>query len=175
MNHDVRPNSKLVLNAIREVVEEDGFDDVLENVCNRVSEIESLLRTRELTVSTHFTLWSPVSDINNRILVQGHEGRRSDQIFFAQDIASSPRDGRDGPQLKPAVHMFLTHNIPVTRWMRCFALSLAMTDPECLLVSFHQTRSLVSLACQAGELNCKGGASSGWKQRTIINVRTKML
>ena len=51
VNHDVRPDSMLVLNAIREVVEESGFDDVLENVCDRVSEIESLLRTRELTVS----------------------------------------------------------------------------------------------------------------------------
>ena len=39
------------MNAIREVVEADEFDAMLENVCDRVSAIESLQRTRELTVS----------------------------------------------------------------------------------------------------------------------------
>jgi hypothetical protein len=40
----------LILLAAREVVEEDGFDDTLNNVRDRVDEIESLHRTRELTV-----------------------------------------------------------------------------------------------------------------------------
>jgi hypothetical protein len=50
IHHDVRPDSMLVLHAARQVVEEEGFDDVLDNVRARVDEIESLHRTRELTV-----------------------------------------------------------------------------------------------------------------------------
>ncbi|TFY79666.1 hypothetical protein EWM64_g4347 [Hericium alpestre] len=49
INHDVRPDSMLVLHAAREVVEEEGFDDLLDSVRNRIDEIESLHRTRELT------------------------------------------------------------------------------------------------------------------------------
>ncbi|KIJ15513.1 hypothetical protein PAXINDRAFT_168994 [Paxillus involutus ATCC 200175] len=49
VNLDVAPDSMLILLAAREVVEEDGFDDTLNNVRDRVDEIESLHRTRELT------------------------------------------------------------------------------------------------------------------------------
>ncbi|KAH9944767.1 hypothetical protein B0H21DRAFT_694510 [Amylocystis lapponica] len=48
-NHDVTPDSILLLHAAAEVVEEDGFDDLLDSVRHRVDEIESLHRTRELT------------------------------------------------------------------------------------------------------------------------------
>ena len=41
----------LILQAARQVVEEEGFDDTLDEVRERVDEIESLHRTRELTVS----------------------------------------------------------------------------------------------------------------------------
>ena len=41
----------LILHAAREVVEEEGFDEILDNVRDRIDEIESLHRTRELTVS----------------------------------------------------------------------------------------------------------------------------
>jgi len=40
----------LVLHAARQVVEEEGFDDMLDSVRARVDEIESLHRTCELTV-----------------------------------------------------------------------------------------------------------------------------
>jgi hypothetical protein len=40
----------LILHAAREVCEEEDFDEVLDAVRNRVDEIESLHRTRELTV-----------------------------------------------------------------------------------------------------------------------------
>lgn len=40
----------LILRAAREVVEQDGFDNSLDNVRDRIDEIESLHRTRELTV-----------------------------------------------------------------------------------------------------------------------------
>ena len=50
INHDVTPDSLLLLHAAREVVEEEGFDQQLDDVRDRVDEIESLHRTRELTV-----------------------------------------------------------------------------------------------------------------------------
>jgi hypothetical protein len=40
VNHDVRPDSILLLNAAKEVVEEEGFDDMLDEVRARVDEIE---------------------------------------------------------------------------------------------------------------------------------------
>ncbi|KAL4079277.1 hypothetical protein J3A83DRAFT_4356189 [Scleroderma citrinum] len=49
VNLDVRPDSVLILHAACEVVERDGFDDILNNVRDRIDEIESLHRTRELT------------------------------------------------------------------------------------------------------------------------------
>jgi hypothetical protein len=51
IQHDVRPDSMLILHAARDVVEAEGFDELLEGVRDRIDEIESLHRTRELTVS----------------------------------------------------------------------------------------------------------------------------
>lgn len=51
MHHEVRLDSMLTLEAAKEVVMEPGFDELLEGVRDRVDEIESLHRTRELTVS----------------------------------------------------------------------------------------------------------------------------
>lgn len=48
INHHVRPDSHVTLNAIRSIVSEEGFDDLLDNVRDRVDEIESLHRTREV-------------------------------------------------------------------------------------------------------------------------------
>ncbi|KAF8342634.1 uncharacterized protein EI90DRAFT_3149750 [Cantharellus anzutake] len=48
IQHNVRPDSALVLQAAREVVEEEGFDEILESVRERIDEIESLHRTREV-------------------------------------------------------------------------------------------------------------------------------
>ncbi|KAF8178615.1 hypothetical protein K438DRAFT_1844104 [Mycena galopus ATCC 62051] len=49
VQHDVRPDSMLILHAAREVVEEEGFQEILDGVRGRIDEIESLHRTRELT------------------------------------------------------------------------------------------------------------------------------
>lgn len=49
VNLDVRPDSMLILRAACQVVERDEFDDILNNVRDRIDEIESLHRTRELT------------------------------------------------------------------------------------------------------------------------------
>ncbi|EUC62520.1 archaeal ATPase [Rhizoctonia solani AG-3 Rhs1AP] len=49
INHNIRLDSMLTLEAAREVVNEEGFNELLEGVRDRVDEIESLHRTRELT------------------------------------------------------------------------------------------------------------------------------
>ncbi|XP_006461252.1 hypothetical protein AGABI2DRAFT_204905 [Agaricus bisporus var. bisporus H97] len=49
INHDVHPDSMLILHAAREVCEEEDFDEILDGVRDRIDEIESLHRTRELT------------------------------------------------------------------------------------------------------------------------------
>lgn len=51
IDHEVRPDSMLILRAALDVVEEAGFDDSLQNVQDRIDEIESLHRTAEVTVS----------------------------------------------------------------------------------------------------------------------------
>ncbi|KAG7091095.1 hypothetical protein E1B28_010150 [Marasmius oreades] len=48
-NHDVRPDSMLILLAAKEVVGKDGFEESLTSVRDRIDDIESLHRTRELT------------------------------------------------------------------------------------------------------------------------------
>ncbi|OBZ69997.1 hypothetical protein A0H81_10438 [Grifola frondosa] len=48
-HHDVTPDSVLLLNAAQQVVNAPGFDELLDGVRDRVDEIESLHRTRELT------------------------------------------------------------------------------------------------------------------------------
>ncbi|KAJ7928435.1 hypothetical protein B0H13DRAFT_982567 [Mycena leptocephala] len=49
VQHDVRPDSMLILHAARQVVEEDDFEANLDNVRSRIDEIEGLHRTAELT------------------------------------------------------------------------------------------------------------------------------
>jgi len=49
VNHNVRPDSMLILSAARQVVEMEDFEEILNSVRDRIDEIESLHRTRELT------------------------------------------------------------------------------------------------------------------------------
>ncbi|GAA5955327.1 hypothetical protein JCM8115_001916 [Rhodotorula mucilaginosa] len=51
-NHNVRPDSRLMLNVFRAIAGEEDFQEKLDNVRDRVDAIESLHRTRELTVKT---------------------------------------------------------------------------------------------------------------------------
>lgn len=48
VHNNVRPDSKIILRAAMEVVQEEGFNEVLQGVRDRVDQIESLHRTREL-------------------------------------------------------------------------------------------------------------------------------
>ncbi|GAA5922852.1 ATP-binding protein [Sporobolomyces koalae] len=51
-HHYVRPDSRLMLTVFKEVAAEEDFQDQIDNVMDRVNFIESLHRTRELTVKT---------------------------------------------------------------------------------------------------------------------------
>jgi len=64
-NHNVRPDSMVLLRAAIDVVEEEGFDDLLNNVRDRIDEIEGLHRTRELTWKA-----SPEGDLV-RVVIEG--------------------------------------------------------------------------------------------------------
>lgn len=63
---NVRPDSNLTLFAAREVTEEEGFDELLDGVRDRIDEIESLHRTRELTVSACHDSVPHVTDLSYR-------------------------------------------------------------------------------------------------------------
>ncbi|KAJ9107479.1 hypothetical protein QFC21_000932 [Naganishia friedmannii] len=65
VNHHVRPDSMIIYQAGKLVVEEEGFDDLLDETRDRVDEIEGLHRQSELTVKEPFrinisggSLWS---------------------------------------------------------------------------------------------------------------------
>ncbi|KAL7413580.1 hypothetical protein BDY24DRAFT_406961 [Mrakia frigida] len=54
VNHRVRPDSRLTLSAIRTIVSEEGFDELLDGVRARIDEIESLHRTSEWMLKEPF-------------------------------------------------------------------------------------------------------------------------
>ena len=54
-----------------DVVDEEGFDELLENVRDRIDEIESLHRTRELTVRSSLFSWLAGDSSYFSISVQG--------------------------------------------------------------------------------------------------------
>lgn len=49
-NANVRPDSVPMMNAFRQICAEEGFDDFLQATLDRIGDIESLGRTRELTI-----------------------------------------------------------------------------------------------------------------------------
>lgn len=71
MNHNVRPDSMLILLAARQVVEMENFEEVLNSVRDRIDEIESLHRTRELTVSDNTYLFYKIDSHFGLFPVQG--------------------------------------------------------------------------------------------------------
>lgn len=73
----------LILHAAREVCSEEDFDEVLDGVRDRIDEIESLHRTRELTVSAMSLLcYLPLNAPCH--LVQGPRKGRQDQPLCRQ-------------------------------------------------------------------------------------------
>ena len=97
INHDVTPDSMLILHAAEEVCAEEGFDELLEGVRDRVDEIESLHRTRELTVRFSgmcWTKWSAVFSMahaNSLMPLQFKDVDKGDRIRLSVDKGGARR------------------------------------------------------------------------------------
>ncbi|KAG8966190.1 hypothetical protein FRC03_012308 [Tulasnella sp. 419] len=72
-HHVVRPDSTLMLRAAREVVEEEGFEELLTNVRERIDEIEGLHRTREL-------IWK-TSEEGDTLKIVVEDGKKQSRIY----------------------------------------------------------------------------------------------
>ena len=70
IDHNVRPDSWLILHAAQDVVEEEGFGEKLKSVRDRIDEIGTLHRTRELIVSIYLVTIGLVRD-SDHLPVQG--------------------------------------------------------------------------------------------------------
>lgn len=75
----------LILHAAREVCEEEGFDELLESVRERIDEIESLHRTRELTVSVPYIRFPTYSLLIKMLLQQFKDLEKGDKIRLSVD------------------------------------------------------------------------------------------
>lgn len=75
----------LILHAAREVCEEEGFDELLESVRERIDEIESLHRTRELTVSVPHIRFPTYSFLIKMLLQQFKDLEKGDKIRLSVD------------------------------------------------------------------------------------------
>lgn len=78
-HHRLRADSMPLLRAFRRVAEMEGFEEKLESVMNRVSAIESLGRTREVSVGYRILINACLADLNASLQLvwkeQGEKGR----------------------------------------------------------------------------------------------------
>lgn len=84
---NVRADSVPMMNAFREVCAIKGFDEYLEATLDRISAIESLGRTRELTIKD---LWNKGQ---YRITTRDARGRPDKEIRF--EVVPTDEDGDD--------------------------------------------------------------------------------
>ncbi|KAF2172430.1 hypothetical protein M409DRAFT_17663 [Zasmidium cellare ATCC 36951] len=82
----VRADSVPMMNAFREVCAEEGFDQFLEDTLDRISAIESLGRTRELTIKD---LWDKGK---YRIKIEDARGRGTGGLTFEVEKPESDED-----------------------------------------------------------------------------------
>ena len=83
----VRADSVPMQRAFREICALEGFDDHLEGTLTRIGDIESLGRTRELTIKD---LWNQGK---YRIVVRDTKGRESGTVEFA--VAEKEKESED--------------------------------------------------------------------------------
>lgn len=85
----VRADSVPMMNAFREICAEEGFDQWLEDTLDRISAIESLGRTRELTIKD---LWDKGK---YRIKIEDARGRGTGGLTFEVEKPESDEDDDD--------------------------------------------------------------------------------
>nr|POE68477.1 hypothetical protein CFP56_76858 [Quercus suber] len=88
-NAMVRADSVPMMNAFREVCGEEGFDEFLEDTLQRINDIESLGRTRELTIKD---LWKKGK---YKITMEDAKGRETGRIVMQTDNDEDNEDGGD--------------------------------------------------------------------------------
>lgn len=84
----VRADSVPMQNAFREICSQPGFDDHLTKTLDRIGDIESLGRTRELTIKD---LWDQGK---YRIVLRDNRGRESGTVEFST-VEKENQDGDD--------------------------------------------------------------------------------
>lgn len=87
-NAMVRADSVPMMNAFREICSQPGFDEFLEATLTRIADIESLGRTRELTIKD---LWNGGK---YRVEMEGLRGQAAGSLTFA--VASKEGEGEEG-------------------------------------------------------------------------------
>lgn len=83
----VQADSVAMQNAFRTVCSQPGFDEHLQETLDRLDELESLARTRELTVKD---LWG---NKGFRAVVESKKGENKDMVVSIQGFSSEPEDG----------------------------------------------------------------------------------
>ena len=86
-NAMVRADSVPMMNAFRDVCGRDGFDEHLEATLVRIGDIESLGRTRELTIKD---LWDKG---RYKVEMEDAKGKTAGKWTFAVDEKEDERDG----------------------------------------------------------------------------------
>jgi len=89
-NANVRADSVPMMNAFREICSVDGFEEHLNATLDRISAIESLGRTRELTIKD---LWNKG---RYNIMVQNRKGELEKTIGFEVQQSDGDGDGDNG-------------------------------------------------------------------------------
>lgn len=78
-----------MMNAFREICAEEGFDEYLEATLDRISDIESLGRTRELTIKD---LWDKGK---YRVRMENFKGQPTGGLTFEVEKAPEEEDDDD--------------------------------------------------------------------------------
>ncbi|GJN92107.1 hypothetical protein Rhopal_005136-T1 [Rhodotorula paludigena] len=92
--HHVRPDSRLMLSAFKDIVSQEGFQEDLDTTRDRVDAIESLHRTRELTVKTGDGDLGGFLRLRVGDLLPQHEKREDDdeEDDDGEDAVGGPED-----------------------------------------------------------------------------------
>ncbi|KAK4943575.1 hypothetical protein LTR10_016869 [Elasticomyces elasticus] len=88
----VRPDSVPMMNAFKDICSEDGFDKYLQDTLDRISAIESINRTKELTFKDLWTEQSGEQKGKYTFLTKDHKGRETGTIEMRVQPDQSPED-----------------------------------------------------------------------------------
>ncbi|KAL9620764.1 MAG: hypothetical protein Q9160_004777 [Pyrenula sp. 1 TL-2023] len=94
-NAMVRADSVPMQQAFREICSEDGFDEYLEATLDRISAIESLNRTRELTLKDLWNIQSGENRARYEVVTKDAKARETGRVEFAIKPDSTEEDEKN--------------------------------------------------------------------------------